>query len=213
LLADAVGGFLKVEQRAVRTTRDLVLRPGAMLRAYFDGRRAPYTGPVRYLLLTLAAALVLGVLLELTPIAHLFRDPLLAGDGWWARFPTVTLFLALAAPSIPAAWVYGWLRPKADLTVAERLAVILYADALALLGWTALEVPLALALGGVSFFHSQAVLSIGFWAFWARIAPPVFRESAWTVTWKVTVAMFALLVLPLLAGIAAGIVAGLLARG
>ena len=212
LVADAASGFLKVERRAARTTRGLVMRPGPFLRAYLGGQRAPYAGPVPYLLLSLAAALVLGAILEMSPLASLFHDPLLVGSGWWTRFPTATLFLALVVPSIPAAWVYGWLRPQAALTAAERLVVILYADALSVLVWTVAEVPLALALGGVSFMDSQLVLSVSFMVIWAWIARPVFRESAWSVTWKITVAMLVVMAGAALLGVIAGVGWGLAVR-
>ena len=211
LFADAASGFLKIERRAVQTTHDLLVRPGPFLLAYLGGKRAPYAGPVQYLLLTLAAALVLGVLLDLSPIAERFRDPLLRDAGWWSRFPTATLFLALALPSIPAAWVYGWLRPKTRLTVAERLVVILYADGLALLAWVLIEVPLGLAVGSVSFMDAQLVLSIAFMVAWAWIAPRVFRETAWGVTWRISLAMVIVMVLAGLLGLMLGVAVGLAA--
>jgi small basic protein len=54
-----VGQHLKLEKGLLRTLRDMVLRPGATLRLYFDGaQRRAYVNPVTYLLLSAASSLL-----------------------------------------------------------------------------------------------------------------------------------------------------------
>ena len=196
LFHDFASGFLKMETRVLHTTRDLVLRPSRLIMDYLAGRRTAYVGPIQYLLLVLAAMLVVSALLDFSPVAHLFTDGLPEEfgpqDGWWTRFPMAVLFLSFVLPSVPAAWAYGRLRPKADHTLAERLVVILYVDALSLLYLLVLEPLLALAFGGVSPGLTHAVLSLLFMGLWAWVGRTVLRESAWAVTWKITVAMLSI---------------------
>jgi hypothetical protein len=63
-----------LERGLLRTFRDLTVRPGAMLRGYFEGRRRLYTGPLTYLLLAAAVSLV---------VSHVYADRLLQ---WSERF-------------------------------------------------------------------------------------------------------------------------------
>jgi hypothetical protein len=52
--AHVTSDLFSVDSRAVRSVRDLLLRPGVATRAYLDGRRVRYTGPLQIYLLAAA---------------------------------------------------------------------------------------------------------------------------------------------------------------
>jgi hypothetical protein len=70
LVMDFVVRKLGLEGGLLRTIVDLTVRPGAMIRAYVDGRRQRYTNPVAYLLLAASAYLLLS---------HTWADAMAAG--------------------------------------------------------------------------------------------------------------------------------------
>jgi hypothetical protein len=54
LVAHVTADLFSVDSRAVRSVRDLLLRPGAATRAYLQGQRVRYTGPLQIYLLAAA---------------------------------------------------------------------------------------------------------------------------------------------------------------
>ncbi len=62
LVGEAAGEIFSVDSRIARTLGPLFLRPGAVTRAYLDGRRASYTSPPRlYLLLSFVFFVVVAI--------------------------------------------------------------------------------------------------------------------------------------------------------
>ena len=56
VLHDTLGAFVAVDRGVMPTMRDLLVRPGQMLRSYIDGRRAKYINPGRFLLSVVAVS-------------------------------------------------------------------------------------------------------------------------------------------------------------
>ena len=88
-LTQAVEVFLELDGPALRTLRDMSLRPGLLASEYVDGRRVRYVNPMRYALLSCGAFLaVLAMTSALLPgtdtmktgvqVGNLIAAPLLA---------------------------------------------------------------------------------------------------------------------------------------
>lgn len=63
LCTESVGDFVAFDGRALRTLGSVIVRPGRHVRAYGDGKRSPYSPPVRFFLII---SLVFFTMLALT---------------------------------------------------------------------------------------------------------------------------------------------------
>ncbi|MGV6820768.1 MAG: DUF3667 domain-containing protein [Parvularcula sp.] len=63
LCSESVGDFVAFDGRALRTLGSVIVRPGRHVRAYGDGKRSPYSPPVRFFLII---SLVFFTMLALT---------------------------------------------------------------------------------------------------------------------------------------------------
>lgn len=139
---------LNLDHGILFTALELTRRPGDAIRDYIRGRRARYTGPVKYFVLTVAlttfATTQLGVLDEVAsgmfdsgPSAAAMARQASAFMSQW-----MTLFMALGVPFTAA--LTHRLFKRADLTYAEHLVLNLYSY-----GHQSLGLALALLLGHV----------------------------------------------------------------
>lgn len=122
---------LDLDRGILFTALELTRRPGEAIRDYVRGRRARYTGPVKYFVLTVAlttfATTQLGVLDEVASGMFGHSGPGAADTARKAsEFMSqwMTLFLALGVP-FTAGLTHRLFR-RAGLTYAEHLALNLY---------------------------------------------------------------------------------------
>lgn len=67
-LREAVEHYFDLDAPLLRTVRDLILRPGTMIRDYIRGRRKRYSHPIRYFLMITAIYLILKSLTGFDPV-------------------------------------------------------------------------------------------------------------------------------------------------
>lgn len=200
-IAALVGQHFGFERGFLHTFTELVLRPGAMLRAYFDGRdRRRHVNPVSYLLLSAAASLLAFQLYRDAYRAFLVeqvRDRM-SGElpasirsvgstqEFIARYTDAVLEVSqyTSVTTLLIMLPFGallWLLCRGPrFNAAEALVLSLYATATALLIYTLLATPLMLVgrwnagqYGGTAVF-----LSLPVWIAWDFLGRRL-KEFAW----------------------------------
>lgn len=131
-IADQVAhDVLNMDRGILFTAMELTRRPGDAIRAYVDGRRVRYTGPVKYFILTVAlttfATTQLGIVDEIAE--GLFHEagraaPMTPAQASAFMSRWMTMFMALGVPFTAA--VTHRLFKRTGMTYAEHLALNLY---------------------------------------------------------------------------------------
>lgn len=130
-----------VDRGLVYTLRNLLLRPGHMLREYLDGRRAPYVKPLVLLMLTTALLLFASHLFGSGPMPSNPAQAANAGQremhaavaSWFnSNFALVTLVLL---PIEAAAFKLAFRRFR-EVNYAQWLVILAYLTAITSLLWT-----------------------------------------------------------------------------
>ncbi|HLM66435.1 MAG TPA: DUF3667 domain-containing protein [Longimicrobium sp.] len=122
---------LNLDRGILFTAMELTRRPGDAIRAYVDGKRVRYTGPVKYFILTVAlttfATTQLGIVDEVAE--GMFHEAERAASmtpsqasAFMSRW--MTMFMALGVPFTAA--VTHRLFKRTGMTYAEHLALNLY---------------------------------------------------------------------------------------
>ncbi|HLL46849.1 MAG TPA: DUF3667 domain-containing protein [Longimicrobiaceae bacterium] len=139
--------LLTLDFAVVHTFGALLRRPGGFVRAYLDGRRVGYTGPLRYYLLVVALNIAAS-----TVLSHGADAPEQGGpdEGFWdGNFVALQIGLLFGLLMLPLAGAQRALDRRAGYTLAEHYAFLLYVLAQSVLGMIALR--LVLSLGGMPF--------------------------------------------------------------
>lgn len=165
---------LNLDRGILFTAVELTRRPGDAIRDYVRGRRARYTGPVKYFVLAVAvttfATTQLGVLDEVA--SGMFHESgpgaaVIVRQASELMSQWMTLFLAVGVP-FTAALTHRLFR-RAGLTYAEHLALNLYSY-----GQQSLALALTLLLGHL-MRNVEELLVVG----WMFASAAYF---AWTCT-------------------------------
>lgn len=193
IAAGLLRGLIDLDSKTLRTLRDLSRSPGAMIRGYLSGQRAPYLDPLRYYVLIVAASIgfaaVLGIM-DITRAGANQGDMFLSGS--FLAFQVGLLWALLMFPMAGAQW---YLHRAGPWKVAEHYVFLLYLLAQSIL--------VLVLLDGVLFIFTGSELSgetegrIGVAVFVTHVVwagPQFYGEAVWHVAWK-TVAMLVLALL------------------
>ena len=138
---------LNLDRGILFTAMELTRRPGDAIRAYVDGKRVRYTGPVKYFILTVAlttfATTQLGIVDEIAE--GMFHEagraaPMTPAQASAFMSRWMTMFMAMGVPFTAA--VTHRLFKRSEMTYAEHLALNLYSY-----GHQCLGLVLALLIG------------------------------------------------------------------
>lgn len=149
-LSDLYGQLVSLDFPLLRTLRELVLRPGATVLAYFAGRRRSLASPARFFFFWATVAVALTLLLRI-PIASPGSNPALgpALASALQQLPRFVFGLQVYLGfvlAIPLALLAKRLWRRSGIGFAEAYAVLLYAAALT----TLLRLLVAMSLHGAA---------------------------------------------------------------
>ncbi len=132
VLTEFAGGLFNMDAPVLRTTREFLLRPGKVTRAYLAGKRKAYTPPVRFFLFGIAFYFVVRWLFQWDPVLSMvgsttgevaMETPAMRVNLWMSR--NVNLLLPIWVMLL--ATFDRVLFPRAGLRWVERVVHYLFA--------------------------------------------------------------------------------------
>lgn len=193
VVRESVAHVLSLDWRVLRTARALLTRPGPFIREYLQGQRAPYSGPLPYYFLVVAANVAAAAVLgqaAVTPVEH---D---VGDSFADRnFVALQIGVVFGLLMLPLAVFRRVLHRSEGYSVAEHFAFLLYALAQSVLAVILLQLLLAFPLRMEMNGDLEGVVWLS--AFTVAVlwgSRGFLAEATWRVALKLLASFAALLV-------------------
>lgn len=206
-------GLLHVDKGILYTTKELLQRPGRMVRAFLGGQRTAHFKPVGFLIITVTvSALARQLLLHTTPSKDIAvpagATPVVAAltgvANWLGHHPA---FLALLLVLPLTAALYWAFRKATGINYFESFVLVLYLTGLAAVV-RLLFVPVQLLLPNLPpvvtlrNLVTMGYMGLGFFQFYEVALPSPWRRLG-RMTWALLLAALLLLVLLVVFGLLA----------
>jgi len=186
--AGLMRGLVDLDSKTLRTLRDLMRCPGAMILNYLKGQRTPYLGPLRYYVLSVATSIGFTAVLGITDIARAGANN---GDmflgGSFIAFQVVLLYALFMLPLAGAQW---YLHREGPWKIAEHYVFLLYLLAQSILVLAFFDGVLFMLTGSELYGEIEGAAGLAvlvMYILWA--GPQFYGEAVWHVAWKTVVAL------------------------
>ena len=165
--------FLQLDFKLVKTTRELITRPGRMIDEYLSGKRSPYTNPFKLLFIS---ATIHFIFIQ-------FFDIQLGGFGKEEQKMGLTVaaalnylfFIFLIIPAV----VFKWLYAKKNLNVSEAYVAVCFIWS----GYLLIGIPFGLIAKYLDI-HSIYMDSMIALIYYLYVTRQLFQIGLLTSIWK-----------------------------